>query len=220
MPIVTFVLVAVAGYLLGSIPWGVIVSRLFAGEDVRQMGSGRTGSTNVMRVAGWRLALLTGILDAFKAGVAVWLAQRLLPGNHWAAVVTGLAAVIGHIYSIFIGFKGGAGGGPTVGGGVALWPWTAVFVIPLGAAVWYGIGYASVATISFSLIITAVMAVRWYLGQGPWEYIVYGVGTLAICVWALRPNLKRLMNGTERAHGLRAKRDAQKAASKASADQP
>jgi glycerol-3-phosphate acyltransferase PlsY len=218
MPSITFMLVVVAGYLLGSIPCGVIVTRLFAGEDVRQMGSGRTGSTNVMRVVGWKLGLLTGMFDTLKAAGAIWLAEWLLPGNHWAVVVAGLAAVLGHIYSIFIGFKGGAGGGPTVGAGVAMWPWTAAFVIPLGALVWYGVGYASVATISFSLIIIAVTIVRWYLYQGPWEYIVFGVGALAICLWTLRPNLKRLMNGTERAHGWRAKRQAEQ--EKAAASKP
>src|SRR5258706_510292 len=160
MPSVTFVLVAVAGYLLGSIPCGVIVTQLFAGEDVRQMGSGRTGSTNVMRVVGWKLGLLTGILDTLKAASAVWLAEWLLPGSHWAGVVAGLAAGIGHLYSIFIGFKGGAGGGPTVGGGGAMWPWAAAFVIPLGPLVWEGVGYASGATIFFSLIIIAVVAGR------------------------------------------------------------
>jgi glycerol-3-phosphate acyltransferase PlsY len=202
----TFVFILIIGYLLGSIPVGFIFVKVFTGQDVRQVGSGRTGSTNVMRAGGGKIALLTAAFDALKAATAVWLAQWLLPGNHWAAVIAGLAAVVGHIYSIFIWFKGGAGGGPTIGAAIALWPWTVAIVVPLGAAVWYGVGYASVATVSFSLIIIAIMAVRWYLHQGPWEYITYGVGALCICLWALRPNLKRLLSGTERIHGWRAKR--------------
>jgi glycerol-3-phosphate acyltransferase PlsY len=199
-------IVALVGYLCGSIPSGVILTRWFAGLDVRQSGSGRTGSTNVMRVGGWKLGLATGLLDALKAGPAILLAQLLLPGNHWAGVIAGLAAVLGHIYSIFIGFKGGAGGAPAIGGAIALWPWTAAIVIPIGALVWYGVGYASVATLSFSVVIITIMVVRWYIQQGPSEYIAYGIGTLLICLWTLRPNLRRLLNGTEPLHGWRAKR--------------
>src|SRR5579859_2578886 len=167
---VMLVLVAAVGYLLGSIPIGVILTRWFAGRDVRQSGSGRTGSTNVMRVGGWKLGLVTGVIDALKAAPAVWLAQLLLPGNHWAGVIAGLVAVLGHVYSIFIGFKGGAGGAPAIGAAIALWRWTAAIVIPLGALVWYGVGYASVATMSFSVIIITIMAVRWYFNKEPSDY--------------------------------------------------
>ena len=95
----TFVLVVLLSYMFGSIPSGVILSRWFIGQDVRQLGSGRTGMTNVMRAGGFRLGLLTGVFDALKAVPGVWLAQSLLPASHWTAVVAGLAAVLGHNYS-------------------------------------------------------------------------------------------------------------------------
>src|SRR5688500_8166847 len=116
------ILAIVSAYLLGSVPAGFLLVRFYTGTDIRAVGSGRTGSTNVLRAGGGKVALMTGVLDVLKAASAVWIAQRLLPGNEWAAVLAGIAAIIGHNYSIFIGFKGGAGGAPTIGAAFALWP--------------------------------------------------------------------------------------------------
>jgi glycerol-3-phosphate acyltransferase PlsY len=199
-------LVIVIGYLLGSLPMGVIYVRLFTGQDVREVGSGRTGSTNVMRAAGGKIALLTGLSDGLKAALAVWVAHWLVPHTPWAEVLAGLAAILGHNYSIFIGFRGGAGGGPTVGAATALW-WVSLFIIaPIGALVWYFVGYASVTTISFAITAILIMAVRYALGLAPIEYVYFGVLALLLCLWSLRPNLKRLAEGTERLHGYRAKK--------------
>lgn len=209
MTIVWLVGVTVVGYLLGSIPNGYLLMRLFTGQDVRVTGSGRTGSTNVFRAGGVKLGLLTGILDAVKAALAVWLARAILgnsPLTAWGEVLAGLAATLGHIYSVFLGFKGGAGGAPTMGTAVAFWPWTLAFIVPIGFAVWYGIGYASLTTISFCLVTIAVMAYRWQAGLAPFEYVVYGVLALGVCLWTLRPNLQRLARGEERVVGWRAKR--------------
>jgi acyl phosphate:glycerol-3-phosphate acyltransferase len=200
------ILAIVSAYLLGSVPAGFLLVRFYTGTDIRAVGSGRTGSTNVLRAGGGKVALMTGVLDVLKAASAVWIAQRLLPGNEWAAVLAGIAAIIGHNYSIFIGFKGGAGGAPTIGAAFALWPPSLLVVVPLGAAVWYFIGYASVATMSFSLILTALFAYRAYVFGGPWQHVVFGLLALAVCLWALRPNIKRLIRGEERLVGWRAKR--------------
>lgn len=200
------ILALIVAYLLGSVPAGFLLVRFYTGRDIRDVGSGRTGSTNVLRAGGGKVALMTGVLDVLKAASAVWIAQRLLPGNEWAAVLAGIAAIIGHNYSIFIGFKGGAGGAPTIGAAFALWAPSLLVVVPLGAAVWYFIGYASVATISFSLILTALFGYRAYSQGEPWAYVIFGLMALLVCLWALRPNIRRLLRGEERMVGWRARR--------------
>jgi glycerol-3-phosphate acyltransferase PlsY len=102
--------------------------------------------------------------------------------------------------------RGGAGGAPAGGGAVGLWPPIFFILLPLGILVWYGIGYASVTTISIALMCIIIFAVRSILGISPWAYVLYGVLAEIILLVALRPNLKRLLNGTERLHGWRAKR--------------
>ena len=118
------------GYLLGSIPSGFLVVKIFSGQDVRQVGSGRTGGTNVMRAVGLGAGLLTAFLDILKGAASVWLAQALLPEDVQALgmALAGLGAILGHNYSIFLKFKGGAGGAPCVGGAIGLW-WPSVFII-------------------------------------------------------------------------------------------
>ncbi|MBI5828526.1 MAG: glycerol-3-phosphate acyltransferase, partial [Chloroflexi bacterium] len=103
-------------------------------------------------------------------------------------------------------FHGGAGGAPSVGGAIGLWVWSVAVILPLGAVVLFGIGYASVATMSVGLVATLVFAVRAAYFGAPWEYVLFGLLTFVLQVWALRPNITRLMNGTERMIGWRAKR--------------
>ncbi|HLE15721.1 MAG TPA: glycerol-3-phosphate acyltransferase [Anaerolineales bacterium] len=202
-------------YLLGSIPSGLIIVMLFSGKDIRRVESGRTGGTNAMRAAGYYAGVLTGILDLLKAAVAVWLAQALFPVNPWIHVFAALAAILGHNYSIFLlergvegraRFRGGAGGAPTVGAAFAMWPWSLLFVLPLSSLVFYFVGYASLTTISAPLIITLVFAYRAWIGASPWAYAAYGVLAEIILLWALRPNIRRLLNGTERLVGYRARK--------------
>jgi glycerol-3-phosphate acyltransferase PlsY len=201
-------LIVVAAYVIGSIPMGLVIVRAISGQDVRQVGSGRTGGTNAMRAAGLSAGVLTALLDALKAASSVWLAQWLLVGDAEPAgmVLAGLAAIFGHNYSIFLGFKGGAGGAPCVGAAMAIWPWSVLIVVPLGILVLFGIGYASVATLSVAVVITALFAYRTYFQQAPAEFILYGVGAFILLAWALRPNIRRLLRGEERLIGWRAKR--------------
>jgi glycerol-3-phosphate acyltransferase PlsY len=202
-----FVLI-ILSYVIGSIPFGFLVVKTFSGRDVREVGSGRTGGTNAMRAAGVPAGLLTAALDGLKAALCVWLARLILPADQQVIgmVLCGLAAIVGHNYSVFLGFKGGAGGAPTVGAALAIWPWSFVIAVPLCAAVLFGIGYASLATIAAGLIITILFAYRAYAQQAPAAFILYGVGALVLLVWALRPNIRRLLRGEERLIGWRAKR--------------
>ena len=201
-------LVIILSYVIGSIPFGFLVVKTFSGRDVRQVGSGRTGGTNAMRAAGVPAGLLTAILDTLKAAACVWLARLILPADQQVIgmVLAGLFAIVGHNYSVFLGFKGGAGGAPTVGAALAIWPWSFVIAVPLCMVVLFGIGYASLATIAAGLIITALFAYRAYAQQAPAAFILYGLGALILLVWALRPNIRRLLRGEERLIGWRAKR--------------
>jgi glycerol-3-phosphate acyltransferase PlsY len=202
------ILILLLSYLIGSIPMGYVIVKAISGQDVRQVGSGRTGGTNAMRAAGLAAGLLTALLDVLKGGAGVWVAQALLPADQRALgmALAGLAAILGHNYSIFLRFKGGAGGAPAVGAAFALWPLSVLIVLPVGVGILFGIGYASVATLSVAVVITALFAYRIYFMQWPAEYIIYGLGAIALLAWALRPNIRRLLRGEERLIGWRAKR--------------
>lgn len=206
-------LIVTASYLIGAIPVGFLIVKIMKGIDVRTVGSGRVGTTNTVRAAGPLAGVLTAVLDASKGILVASLAHLILPGSIWMKVIAVILAVVGQIFSIFlierspdgkIRLRGGAGGATTFGGTIALWPFGLVFILPLVLLVYLGVGYASLTTISiafFSLVIFCYNAIH---GFGPWEYLLYGFATLAIVIYTLQPNLKRLMNGTERTVGLRA----------------
>jgi glycerol-3-phosphate acyltransferase PlsY len=140
------------------------------------------------------------------------LAEFITPHNHWIHILAPLAAILGHNYSIFllerhreksVRLRGGAGGGPAVGGAVGLWWPSGLIVRPLAALIFFGIGYASVTTMSIALLITAVFAVRYSLGLAELPDVLYGLFALCLLIWALRPNIKALVEGRERFHGWR-----------------
>jgi glycerol-3-phosphate acyltransferase PlsY len=202
--------ILLAAYVLGSVPFGLIVVKFMTGKDIRTIASGRTGGTNAMRAAGPWAGLLTAILDILKAAATVWLAQAAT-SNVWIHAFAPIIAVIGHNASIFmiertpegrIRLRGGAGGAAAGGGAFGLWPPVAFILIPLGLLIWYVTGYASVTTLSIGLITILVFSLRAALGLGPWAYVIYGLLVELLMIWALRPNLKRLREGTERRHGL------------------
>ncbi len=204
-------LVIVLSYIIGSIPFGWIVVWLFARKDVRQVASGRTGGTNAMRAAGFGAGLLTAILDILKGASTVWLA-RAVTDNLWIHILAPLAAILGHNYSIFllertenghIRLRGGAGGAPCAGGAFGLWPWSLAIIIPLGFVIFFGVGYASVTTMSVALITLLIFLLRAWLGLDPWQYVLYGLLAEGLLLWALRPNIRALREGRERFHGWR-----------------
>jgi len=210
---IKIVLVFVLSYLAGSIPFGLLIVKLINGKDIRSVESGRTGGTNAMRAAGFFAGLLTAGMDVLKGVATGWIASWMMPGLPWVQVVAALMAILGHNYSIFlvekkpgggIHLRGGAGGAPAFGGAIALWPPSAFIILPLGALVYVLIGYASVTTMSVALFAGIIFYLRFVEGLGPSSYIFYGVAALLIVMYALRPNLERLVKGTERVVGLRA----------------
>jgi acyl phosphate:glycerol-3-phosphate acyltransferase len=215
MPFLIGLVVLLASYLLGSIPSGLIITRLSTGKDVRTIESGRTGGTNVMRAAGVWAGLATAFFDMLKAVAAVRLAHALVPANFWLHTVAPLLAILGHNYSLFLverkedgrlHFRGGAGGASCVGGSVGFWAPSFFILVPLAGLIFYFIGYASLATLSVSIISTVIFAYRAWMGISPWQYTVYGLVAFILLSWSLRPNIKRLLNGTERLVGYRLKR--------------
>jgi glycerol-3-phosphate acyltransferase PlsY len=216
MIFLTAVGLTVMGYLMGSFPSGMLVVRLTTGRDIRTVGSGRTGGTNAMRAGGSLVGLATGILDVLKSLLAVEISRLILPGYFWLDILVGLAAVIGHNYSIFsvdwketrFGkipiFHGGAGGAPTMGAAAAFWFPSILIVLPVGLLVFLLVGYASITTLVGGLTVIIIFSIRAALGYSSKWYIVFGVVTLGLMIWSLRPNIDRLIHGTERVVGLRA----------------
>jgi len=207
------ILVLIISYLIGSIPIGWIIVKLIKGTDVREHGSGRVGGTNVMRAAGFVAGLLTSCADAGKGILAGFIAATIMPDSIWIKILAVILAVVGQIFSVFLiekhadgklVFRGGAGGSTTLGGAIALVPGSWMIIVPLILLVYLGIGYASVTTISIAFFSMVLFGYQAAVGLGPWEFVLYGAVTLVVVLYALRPNLKRLAEGTERAVGLRA----------------
>jgi glycerol-3-phosphate acyltransferase PlsY len=186
--------------------------KLLSGQDVRTIGSGRTGGTNAMRAAGRTAGVLTGLGDFAKGLAGVGLARLLLPEAQYAAwaqwgqALAGTAAVLGHNWSIYIGFKGGAGTGPNLGVAAALYPIGVLLLVPLVPILLVLTGYASVTSIVVSALIPLTFLGLTLTSGWPWAYVAYGVITLGLVLLALRPNIRRLLDGTERMVGPRARR--------------
>jgi len=190
----------IVGFAVGSVPFGVFVSRAFYGTDIRAAGSGNIGAANALRTLGRRGAALVLALDALK-GFAPALAAGAL-GGPLAASAAALAAVVGHCWSPFLGFKGGKGVATAFGALFALW-WPAglAFVVVWIAAV-VATGYSSVGSMLGSI---AMAPVLWF-GLGPIG-LAYGILSAILIVIRHRENVERLRRGTEnRLSLLKAKR--------------
>jgi glycerol-3-phosphate acyltransferase PlsY len=199
--------VVIIGYIIGSIPFGLLIVKMKTGKDIRTVESGRTGGTNAVRAAGFGAGLLTALMDILKGAASVWLAQTLLPENQIVHIFAPIAAILGHNYSLFLinrdengklRFHGGAGGAPALGGAMGLWLPIFPIVFAAGALVWFTIGIASLTTMAIGLIVTIVFAVRSSLGLLEPVTIWYGIIAELLLIWALRPNIKKLLSGNER----------------------
>ncbi len=213
MQILYFVLAGAIGYLCGSIPFGYIYVRLFKGEDLRTIGSGRTGGTNSFRAAGLGVGVLTSLSDVLKGAAAVWLSTWLLGSAigpqalPWLQATAGVMSVVGHNWSIFLKFGGGAGTGPNVGWSAAIWPWIFPIAFLVMGGMLYFVGMASVASLSMAAVTIIVFTVRYLMGiDATLAYVAGSVVAGLVVTWALRPNIRRVLNGTERLVGRRAKR--------------
>jgi len=210
MIIAKIVAVVIIGYLLGSIPFGVLIGKRFAKVDVRNYGSGKMGATNVLRVAGKKAAALALFCDVVKGALAVvfaWLVLRgeyqvVLGSVYWwllksAPVLAALAAIAGHTWPIFLKFRGGRGVATFFGGLLALCPAAALFsgqVVILGAGL---TRFASLASISGAVATYVILVPLTVFNNFPIEYLVYAlIGTITIVV-THRDNIARLLHGKE-----------------------
>ncbi len=195
--VVQYSAVALVGYFVGSFPTGYLVARGLKGVDPRQHGSGRTGGTNVLRSAGRGAALLTILGDLLKGILAV-LVARWVAGTYVAAVVAGLAALLGHNRSIFLGFHGGAGSMTNAGVMLALAPHVVPFML-MGALVAALLSHtAAVVSITAATVMVIGLVLSFLLALTPTVYVLYGVLALALILFELRPNIARLRAGSER----------------------
>ena len=182
----------VAGYVLGSMPWGYWLVRLVKRDDIRRHGSGNVGGTNVWRVYGWRLGLPVVFLDTAKGFVPALVATLVV--SHLAGVLAGAAAMLGHWRPLFLKWQRGGKMVATCGGAFL---GVAPVVGGIGAAVWIGMfllfRYASLASIVAALSLPVIAAL---LGE-PWPVIVFGAAAGVAVVVLHRANIARLRSGTE-----------------------
>lgn len=182
-------------YLFGSVPAGVLIARLY-GINIREVGSGNIGATNVLRALGWGPAIVVFLFDMFKGGLAVLIA-RALGVDGWLLGGVALAAVLGHNYSIFLGFKGGKGVATSFGTVLFLDPEVALFGVAVAAVVIVLTRYVSAGSLTgtFTGWIYAAFA-----GRPTWELVALFL-LVALVFWTHRENLERLQQGKERRLG-------------------
>lgn len=184
--------VVVMGYLIGAVPTGLVLVRLLRGEDIRRYGSGNIGTVNVYRVAGPAVAAAVLAVDILKGLVPVLLAAHLGAGPG-LVVLAGLAAIAGHNWSVFLGFRGGKGIATSYGVLLGLW-WPAALV---AAAVWVGVvGLTRYASLGSLLGVASVPVTLWGFHQPP-EYVAFGVVAVLLALYRHRANIQRLLAGTE-----------------------
>jgi glycerol-3-phosphate acyltransferase PlsY len=204
---------ALVGYLLGSIPFGLIVGKMSTKTDIRQVGSGKIGTTNVLRTAGKKAAALVLILDLAKGALAVFIAGLIFGRSYtavggytlWLApsaqVLAALAAIAGHTWPVFVKFKGGRGVATFLGGMFILCPPAALFggeVLIVGAGL---TRYMSLGSIAGAVSTYAIIAPLTIMNGFPIEYLAYSlIGAIFIIVMH-RDNITRLLTGTERKLG-------------------
>jgi acyl phosphate:glycerol-3-phosphate acyltransferase len=191
-------LILVTAYVLGSIPFGLIVARIFGGQDVRQSGSGNIGATNVARVAGLLPGILTLVLDAAKGAFAVWLASRF--AGHSAAVMTlaGIAALLGHCFPVWLRFNGGKGVATALGVFAVLCAPAAVGAVILFLMVVVFWRFVSLGSIAGAAAMPLLIYFLWAPHHAPPLIVIFGtLFAAALIIIKHDANLLRLVDGTE-----------------------
>lgn len=199
MPFANVALV-VAAYLLGSIPTGLLIGRIFRGVDLRQHGSGRTGATNTLRTLGPGFAALVLVLDVAK-GIVPVVAARYLDGGPAVEAVAAFMAVIGHNWPLYAGFKGGRGVATSLGAMAAMVPFVGVQSIAIGLVLIAVTRFVSLGSMVGAVLAPIVLAPWVIYGQQPLPYLIYAIAGSALLVIQHRDNIVRLQAGNERRLG-------------------
>lgn len=194
IPLTALIASLAIGYLLGSIPFGLILTRMAGLGDVRKIGSGNIGATNVLRTGNKKLAAATLLLDAFKATAAALIAQKLFGSDtvHLPGLLGGFSAFIGHLFPIWLGFKGGKGVATYIGTLLGIAP----VMVLVFAIIWLSIAKISRYSSLSALVATLVIPVAlWLIGQ-PEAALV--TAAMTVITWAKhKANIERLISGTE-----------------------
>jgi glycerol-3-phosphate acyltransferase PlsY len=191
-----FLICGVIGYLVGSIPIGLIVGRVARGIDIREYGSGKIGATNVVRTAGIRWGVVAVLGDIAK-GVAPVLIARLVSDDPYVQATAGLCAAVGHDFPIFAGFHGGRGVATSYGAALAMSPISAAIVLPLGIAVLARSRTLSLMSVTMAPVLAMVSITFAAFGWHSWAAATYAIIAAALVVVFHRENIQRLIAGTE-----------------------
>jgi acyl phosphate:glycerol-3-phosphate acyltransferase len=189
-------LVGVA-YLLGSVAFAVLLVRLTSGRDIRSEGSGNAGATNVLRAHGKALALAVAALDVGKGSLAVWLVRLVTADPRYAAAAA-LAAILGHVFPIYYGFRGGKGVATAVGAFLVLAPWATLVCVGVFITVVAATRYVSLGSVIAMVLLPPVAGLVFH---APRAVVIVAAGTAVLIVLKHRENLKRLASGQERKLG-------------------
>jgi len=198
-----FVWIAI-GYLVGSIPFGLIAGKLLKRVDVRDYGSGKTGMTNVLRTVGPKAAAVVLILAMGKAVVTVAVARYLFDVSAGVEAAAGLAALVGHNWRVFIGFRGGRGTATGWGGLFMLSPVAGIIATVIGLPAIALTRYVSLGSLIGATIGGVALAVMAIMGVEPVEYVWYGAVASLIIIVRHKDNIQRLIRGEERKIGQKA----------------
>lgn len=213
-PVVRLLLVAIFSYFVGAIPTAVLISKYFFGFDIRERGSGNMGSTNAFRVLGKRWGIVVQVMDILKGVVAVTLVSHLFQGHAvpftnstpfqdqtLVNIIAGVCAVIGHIFSVFVGFRGGKGINTAAGMLIGVAPVEAGVVLGVFLLTVFASGYISLGSIAAAAALPTTMIVRYNIFHvditGYHTIVYFFVGLSLLVIYAHRSNIQRLMAGNE-----------------------
>ncbi len=190
--------IPLAAYLLGSIPFGLLLVRLRAGRDIRRLGSGNIGAANVAREAGLATGVATLLLDAAKGYFPVWIAAHFTQGNiHWMMYAV-LAAILGHLFPVWLRFRGGRGVATAAGAFLGICSPAVALAFSVWLLVLWFWGYASLASISAAAAMPLLMYMLYAPRHAPPEVVSFGTLLASVLVIVRHaPNIRRLLSGTE-----------------------
>ena len=189
-----------ASYLLGAIPTSYLVGRVFRGIDLREHGSGNLGATNLYRTLGWKFAIPAGLFDIAKGAVPVLAIAPAVSGSQLFALACGLMAVVGHVFSLFAGFKGGKGVATAAGVMLGLSPYAVLALVAIWAVMVFATGYVSLGSIVAAALLPLLV---WVLDPGSRNLVALDALVAAGIIWLHRANIRRLLAGTENRFGKR-----------------
>lgn len=188
-----YVVAGLLGYLIGAVPTAYLVVKQLTGQDIRQIGSGNVGATNVKRAAGFKPFLFVLLFDFLKGMIPVLISKFLFPGLPWLHVLVAATTVIGHSKSIYLGFAGGKSAATGLGGFVGLDPVAGLLLAVIAYVIMRTTRIVSVGSITASILAPILLI----LFRAPIPYVAYAAGAGAYVIFLHKANIGRLLNGTE-----------------------